>query len=55
MSISIFRDISRERMIEAEHERVVRELEGEKRRLELLVHDLQASAGSAGAREGDDR
>ena len=44
MSISIFRDVSRERMIEAEHERVVRELEAEKRRLELLVDTLRASA-----------
>ena len=42
MSISIFRDISRERMIEAEHERVVQELQTEKRRLELLVDRLES-------------
>lgn len=55
MSISIFRDVSRERMIEAEHERVVRELEMEKRRLELLVDRLRPSATLADPRDGLDR
>jgi PAS domain-containing protein len=55
MSISIFRDVSRERMIEAEHERVVRNLEMEKRRLELLIEGQQTSASLAGARDAPDR
>lgn len=55
MSISIFRDVSRERMIEAEHERVVRELEAEKRRLELLVDRLRASVDADAALNESDR
>lgn len=55
MSISIFRDVSRERMIEAEHERVVRELDSEKRRLERLVHQFRASATLADTGERSDR
>jgi PAS domain-containing protein len=55
MSISIFRDVSRERMVEAEHERIVRGLETEKRRLELLVDRLRTPAGLADAPESSDR
>jgi PAS domain-containing protein len=43
MSISIFRDVSRERMIEAEHEHVVHKLEVENARLASLVDELRAS------------
>lgn len=55
MSISIFRDVSRERTIEAEHERVIQKLETEKKRLEVLVDRLRAPAGLADTREESDR
>jgi PAS domain-containing protein len=44
MSISIFRDVSRERHAEAEHDRIVRALESERARLAALVQQLQVSA-----------
>ena len=46
MSISIFRDVTRERLAEAERDRVLRELELERARLAALVEQLRASAGS---------
>ena len=46
MSISIFRDVTRERLAEAERDRVVRELELERTRLSALVEQLRASAGA---------
>ena len=46
MSISIFRDVTRERLAEAERDRVVRELELERARLAALVEQLRASAGA---------
>lgn len=55
MSISIFRDVSREKVIEAEHERVVRELELERARLERLVDRLRAQVGGDDSREDSDR
>jgi PAS domain-containing protein len=42
MSISIFRDVTRERLAEAERDRVVRELELERARLAALVERLRA-------------
>lgn len=44
MSISIFRDVTRERLAEAERDRVLRELELERARLAALVEQLRASA-----------
>jgi len=44
MSISIFRDVTRERRAEAERDRVVRELESERKRLAALVEQLSAAA-----------
>jgi len=44
MSISIFRDVTRERRAETERDRVVRELEAERKRLAALVEQLSASA-----------
>ena len=43
MSITIFRDVTRERRAEAERDRVVRELELERARLTALVEQLRAS------------
>jgi len=48
MSISIFRDVTRERRAEAERDRVLRELESERRRLTSLVEQLRAAATSPG-------
>jgi PAS domain-containing protein len=48
MSISIFRDVTRERQAEAERDRVVRELESERRRLTGLVEQLRATATRPG-------
>jgi PAS domain-containing protein len=42
MSISIYRDVTRERRAEDERDRVLRELELERRRLAALVEQLQA-------------
>jgi len=47
MSISIFRDVTRERRAEAERDRVVRELESERTRLAALVDQLSAQAGAS--------
>ncbi|HKN69383.1 MAG TPA: PAS domain-containing protein [Gemmatimonadaceae bacterium] len=44
MSISIYRDVTRERRAETERDRVVRELESERKRLAALVEQLSASA-----------
>lgn len=44
MSISILRDVTRERRAEAERDRAVRELEMERARLAALVDQLRASA-----------
>ena len=44
MSISIFRDVTRERRAETERDRVVRELESERKRLAALVEQLSATA-----------
>jgi PAS domain S-box-containing protein len=44
MSISIFRDVTRERRAETERDRVVRELESERKRLAGLVEQLSAAA-----------
>ena len=44
MSISIYRDVTRERRAEAERDRVVRELESERKRLAALVEQLSAAA-----------
>jgi len=44
MSISIFRDVTRERRAETERDRVVHELESERKRLAALVEQLSASA-----------
>jgi PAS domain-containing protein len=46
MSISIFRDVTRERLAETERDRVVHELELERARLAALVEQLRASAGA---------
>jgi PAS domain-containing protein len=45
MSISILRDVTRERRAEAERDRALRELEMERVRLAALVDQLRASAG----------
>lgn len=50
MSISIFRDVTRERLAEAERDRVVRELELERARLAALVEQLGGSAGASATR-----
>jgi PAS domain-containing protein len=55
MSIRIFRDVSRARQIEAEHQQVVRELEQERTRLAALVEQLRASAAPAAASRPSDR
>jgi PAS domain-containing protein len=47
MSISIFRDVTRERLAEAERDRVLRELELERARLAALVEQLRASAAES--------
>jgi PAS domain-containing protein len=47
MSITIFRDITRERRAETEHERIVRELESERARLAALVEQLRSGSPSA--------
>ena len=44
MSISIYRDVTRERRAETERDRVVRELESERKRLAALVEQLSATA-----------
>ena len=49
MSISILRDVTRERRAEAERDRAVRELETERARLAALVDQLRASAGNVPA------
>jgi PAS domain-containing protein len=49
MSISIFRDVTRERQVEAEHARIVRELEMERARLEALVAELRSAAETSAA------
>jgi PAS domain-containing protein len=46
MSISIFRDVTRERRAEAERDRVLRELESERLRLAALVEQLRATSTS---------
>jgi hypothetical protein len=46
MSISIFRDVTRERHAETERDGVVRELESERTRLAALVEQLRATAGA---------
>lgn len=48
MSISIFRDVTRERRAEAERDRVLRELESERRQLTGLVEQLRAAATRPG-------
>lgn len=45
MSISIYRDVTRERCAEQERDQVVRELESERARLAAMVEQLSASAG----------
>lgn len=47
MSISIFRDVTRERLAEAERDRVVRELELERARLAALVEQLKEGGAAA--------
>jgi hypothetical protein len=42
MAISIFRDVTRERLVEAERDLVVRELELERARLAALVEQLRS-------------
>jgi PAS domain-containing protein len=46
MSITIFRDITRERRAETEHDRIVRELEAERARLAALVEQLRSASTS---------
>ena len=46
MSITIFRDITRERRAETEHDRIVRELEAERTRLAALVEQLRSASTS---------
>jgi hypothetical protein len=46
MSITIFRDITRERRAETEHDRIVRELEAERARLVALVEQLRSASTS---------
>jgi PAS domain-containing protein len=53
ISISILRDVTRERRAESERDRAVRELEMERTRLAALVDQLRASA-AATPRDGDD-
>jgi hypothetical protein len=55
MSISIFRDVSRERQVQAEHDRVVRELRSENARLVAVVDELRATSGSGARRGTSDR
>jgi PAS domain-containing protein len=55
MSISIFRDVTRERLAEAERDRVVRELELERSRLAGLVEQLRGAAGASAGARGQDR
>ena len=45
MSISIYRDVTRERCAEEERDRVVRELECERARLSAMVEQLSAAVG----------
>lgn len=47
MSISIFRDVTRERQAEAERDRVLRELEAERARLAALVEQLRGTDAAA--------
>jgi PAS domain-containing protein len=49
MSISIFRDVTRERCAEAERDRVVSELETERARLSALVEQLRGSSDGTAA------
>ena len=51
MSISIYRDVTRERRAEAERDRVVRELELERARLAALVEQLRGGARAGVERE----
>lgn len=44
MSISIYRDVTREHRAETDRDRVVRELESERKRLAALVEQLSAAA-----------
>jgi PAS domain-containing protein len=55
MSISIFRDVTRERLAESERDRVVHELELERARLAGLVEQLRASAVVPRATQPADR
>lgn len=55
MSISIFRDVSRDRFVEAEHDRLVRELRCENARLVTLLDDLRFSHTSGASRRASDR
>ena len=55
MSISIFRDVSRERQVQAEHDRVVRELRSENARLVAVLDELRATSGSVARRGTSDR
>ena len=55
MSISIFRDVSRDRFVEAEHDRLVRELRRENARLVALVDDLRCSDASVAGRRASNR
>jgi PAS domain-containing protein len=49
MSISIYRDVTRERRAEAERDRVLRELELERARLAALVEQLRSPSGRSEA------
>ena len=51
MSITIFRDVTRERRAEAERDRVVRELEMERARLSALVDQLRSATDRVSPRE----
>jgi PAS domain-containing protein len=55
MSISIYRDVTRERLAEAERDRVVHELELERTRLAALVEQLRAGSESAVRPDSPDR
>jgi PAS domain-containing protein len=55
MSISILRDVTRERRAEAERDRAVRELEMERARLAALVEQLRASAHASQQPEAEIR
>jgi PAS domain-containing protein len=46
MSISIYRDVTRERCAEEERDRVMRELEAERTRLTAMVDQLRAAASA---------